>query len=249
MPLSQISANIRRPVVSHPKRRGKTIQHPLSIAAEVYKPPPARKRKTNRHYNRQTIFKVLQYINFHIITYLARADGSTRVPRAISGTATRPGIVPTLLNPNRVFWDVVDDTGPFVRRQRSPTYEEVSVHFLIPERTIRNWWYNRENIINAAIRPPRKHVTVPCAWPDLENALFDDFWQRRVDARPVTRSHFRRTANKLFKVLYPHCDGFKFSNGWFAGFLGRHGIVRRRLTNQASKLPSECIAYCNSFLK
>ncbi|OIW26844.1 hypothetical protein CONLIGDRAFT_646981 [Coniochaeta ligniaria NRRL 30616] len=252
MPLEQISPNTRRLVVSHPKRRGKTVGNPLSAAPRDYQPPPPKKRKISRHYTRQTIFQVLQFINFHTITYLSSTHNDGRVRRSISGTATRPGIMPALsTTQDRSFWDVVDEAGPWGRvwRQRSPTFQETSRHFLIPVRNIQRWWANRENIINRAQRPARKHADVPCAWPDLETALFDEFCQRRLNGKSVTRATFRRSAKRLFKELYPHCDGFTFSNGWFAGFLGRYGVVRRRLIHQATKLPLESIAYCNSFLR
>jgi hypothetical protein len=51
-------------------------------------------------------------------------------------------------------------------------------------------------------------------------------------------------------VTYPSENGlFVFSHGWFWQFLGRAGIVHRRITKAASKPPAEVVKTVNSFIQ
>ncbi len=255
MPLTEISPNIQRLPLAHSNKPGRKRKHPLELEQLDYLPPPPRKRK-QQHYDYKTVFAVLQFINYHTIYYDIPAGGDFKVPRYISGTAVEFGIVRSPPQPFLslvLCHDNVPDSGSIpetpTKRQRPVTYKEVSDHFLIPEKTIKNWWLNRTTRIGAVLRPMRNLNEVPCQWPELETQLHEHFLLRRGENQAVTRAWFRRTSKQLFKQFYPLQDSFKFSNGWFAGFLLRHNLSRRRITHQAQKLPEEVLPFVNSFLR
>lgn len=75
----------------------------------------------------------------------------------------------------------------------------------------------------------------------MEKELFERFRERRALGRSVRRSWFRRVSQELFQKNYParEPDEFRFSNGWFRGYLGWHQISLRAVTNKASQLPRD----------
>ena len=67
----------------------------------------------------------------------------------------------------------------------------------------------------------------------------------------VRRGWFRIQAGFRFRELYPDIDPmvFRFSNGWFAGFLGRNRISLRSVTKKAQKIPIEYQALVINWLR
>ena len=133
---------------------------------------------------------------------------------------------------------------------RPPTFIEASTYFKIPTATIRYWWANRLKIDGRLNNGNVSSRAYHPKWPGLEEELAQRFYDRRKARELASRGWFRRQACSIFKALYPESEAiFTFSNGWFGGFCRRHNIVRRRLTNQASRRPDEYIQIVNNFLK
>jgi len=132
-------------------------------------------------------------------------------------------------------------------RFRKPTQQEAADKFQIPPRTISEWVKKRGEIekvgINTKGRAPDPDIGnySQCWWPELEEKLYSDFLEWREQGQIVRRGWFRVQAGFRFRELYPDRDpaGFQFSNGWFAGFLGRHRISLRSVTKKAQKVPVE----------
>jgi len=82
--------------------------------------------------------------------------------------------------------------------------------------------------------------TFLCMWPEMERQLFDQFVALRGQRRPVRDEWFRRSAKEVWNESYPELpEGlFVFSQGWFQGFLSRHRVVLRFVTNTAHSLPA-----------
>ena len=78
-------------------------------------------------------------------------------------------------------------------------------------------------------------------WIEMEKELFEKFRERSAQGRPVRRSWFPRVSQELFQKNYPTRDlaEFRFSNGWFRGYLGWHQISLSTVTNKASQLPKD----------
>ncbi|RPB01349.1 hypothetical protein L873DRAFT_1891493, partial [Choiromyces venosus 120613-1] len=78
-------------------------------------------------------------------------------------------------------------------------------------------------------------------WPELEDKLYKEFIERREAGRTVRQGWFHMCSQFQFQVMYPHMDLmiFRFSNGWFRGFLSRHKISLQCITNKAQKLPTD----------
>ena len=78
-------------------------------------------------------------------------------------------------------------------------------------------------------------------WPELEDRLYSDFIERRKGGRTVRQGWFRIQSQFQFRAMYPDVNPaiFRFSNGWFRGFLSRHKISLRSITKKAQKIPSD----------
>jgi len=78
-------------------------------------------------------------------------------------------------------------------------------------------------------------------WEEMEKKLYDQFRVRRATGGFVRRGWFRQVSKAIFGETYPAepLTNFAFSNGWFRGFLGRHRISLRVVTNKSSQLPSD----------
>jgi hypothetical protein len=127
---------------------------------------------------------------------------------------------------------------------RDVTLEEAGAFSKIPVTTIYNWWARREAILQNNSREG-----IPW-WPDLEERLYERFWERRQQRLITSIGWFRRESRELFATLYPESPRiFTFSRGWFTRFLQRHCITRRRITHQAQKLPEELLKTVSSFLR
>jgi hypothetical protein len=127
---------------------------------------------------------------------------------------------------------------------RPPSVHEASRFFKIPVQTIRNWIKAQDTIISGKLPTFLPH------WPDLEERLFAMILDVRANRRRVTTGLCRRKARALFQELYPDNPTlFTFSSGWWHGFLRRYGISRRRITKVSSIVPSDALAFINSFLR
>jgi hypothetical protein len=95
---------------------------------------------------------------------------------------------------------------------RRPTTKEAAAYFKIAsERTVREWWKQRDKIFGGQI--PR---FVTPKWPALEQELVARFTAARNDNKIVTIHWFRRVSQQIWQQLYPHIpEVFVFSNGWF----------------------------------
>jgi len=88
-------------------------------------------------------------------------------------------------------------------------------------------------------------------WVDMERRLYECFRQRRAEGKIVRRSWFRQHAKRLYSETYPSTmvSQFRFSNGWFRGFLSWHKITLRAITNKASQLPIDYIEALVNWMK
>jgi len=77
-------------------------------------------------------------------------------------------------------------------------------------------------------------------WPQLEDVLYSQFIERREAGRTVRQEWFRIQSQFLFRETYPFASPelFRFSNGWFRGFLDRHRISLGAITKKAQKITS-----------
>lgn len=127
-------------------------------------------------------------------------------------------------------------------KMRLPTLDEASLFFQIPKSTIADWTWDSHKIIeqagNSRCNTP---IVFVCMWLDMGGFFFDAFVKWREQEKPVRDGWFRRSANELWKQTYPDLQIglFTFSRGWFNGFLSRHWIVLRFITNTAQSLPSD----------
>jgi hypothetical protein len=82
---------------------------------------------------------------------------------------------------------VIDDkTG----KQRHVTRQEVSARYLVPESTISSWKARVEGIL---LSPKGSKCVKPdptCAYPEMEELVFNRFWERRVEGQMVWRAWF-----------------------------------------------------------
>ncbi|KAG6137608.1 hypothetical protein E4U12_000497 [Claviceps purpurea] len=118
---------------------------------------------------------------------------------------------------------------------RNPSQDEASKMFQIPMLTMTTWWRKRDE------EKFKKAVDRVISWPLLKKELYARFLEaaRRLK-KPITTGWFRRVSREIFRELYPsHVGVFTFSNGWYIGFKMRNSIVRRRITNQATRSPEK----------
>lgn len=140
-------------------------------------------------------------------------------------------------------------TGDF----RCPTQIEASDLFGVPQRTLSDWVRKQDTIESLAksssVRTLRTFT--PCRWPDLEARLYSQFLERREKGQAVRRGWFRVHAEDIFKDLFPGAETsiFRFSNGWFSGFLGRYRISLRCITKTAQKVPEDYRNFVISWLR
>jgi len=129
---------------------------------------------------------------------------------------------------------------------RQPTQQEASDLYQIPRRTISDWVQKRSTIEKLG-RDSRvkKEESLVCTrrvlWPELEDFLYKEFMERRKTGRTVRQGWFRIQSRFQFRVIYPNVNPeiFRFSNGWFRGFLNRHRISLRSITKKAQKVPGD----------
>ena len=71
--------------------------------------------------------------------------------------------------------------------------------------------------------------------------LYKEFMERRKAGRTVRQGWFCIQSRFQFRVIYPDVNPeiFRFSNGWFRGFLKRHRISLRSITKKAQKVPED----------
>lgn len=132
-----------------------------------------------------------------------------------------------------------------VAQYRTPTQDEASKIFGIPQTTISEWVRKQNEIekysISSTIHSPR--TVVICQWPELEIRLYTLFLNRREAGQAIRRGWFRLYADEIFRELYPNASTissvFRFSNGWFEAFLRRYRVSLRCITKKAQKIPKD----------
>ncbi|RPA90955.1 DDE-domain-containing protein [Choiromyces venosus 120613-1] len=118
---------------------------------------------------------------------------------------------------------------------RRPTQQEASDTYQVPQRTISDWTRKKDKIEQIGKDSPVKKAAA------LEDQLYNDFLERREARRTVRQAWFRIQSQFRFREIYPNVNPaiFRFSNGWFRGFLGRHKISLRCITKKAQKMPED----------
>jgi hypothetical protein len=135
-------------------------------------------------------------------------------------------------------------------RKREPTRLEVADRFKIPASNLSRWKKDEIAGRYSEQESSQRQVTGGGRvrkWAIMERALYERFRQRRGEGKIIRRSWFRRVSKELFTECYPDQapNLFRFSNGWFQGFLSWHQITLRCVTNKASQLPSD---YTNAII-
>lgn len=130
-----------------------------------------------------------------------------------------------------------DKTGGW----RHVTRAEVSARYMIPGATMSGWKTQLRNLIEMARHERLMKPGLTCAYPEMETKLFDRFLERQQEGKLVRRGWFRLASRWLFNQCYPDLNQtqFRFSNGWFLGFLSRWGITLRVTTNKAQKISED----------
>ncbi|RPA95695.1 hypothetical protein L873DRAFT_1296168 [Choiromyces venosus 120613-1] len=127
---------------------------------------------------------------------------------------------------------------------RELTQEEVAAYFKVPASNLSRWRIEEKEgkfkQQKAGQRRAAGGGRKRC-WPEMEKELFQQFRERRALGRPVRWGWFKRVSKDLFKKHYParNPEEFRFSNGWFRGYLNWHQISLRFATNKASQLPKD----------
>jgi len=118
--------------------------------------------------------------------------------------------------------------------------------YLISRRTISTWVKSRNQIegVGKNSQIKREEIsgnTQRVFWPELEERLHSEFLEQQKAGRSVRQGWFRIQSQFLFQFLYPNVNSsvFRFSNGWFRGFLGRHYISLRSIMKIAQKVPED----------
>jgi len=150
----------------------------------------------------------------------------------------------------------LQSTGPPVEQPkwRAPLMREVSEQYRVPVTTLHNWRENQEKIIGGrkGNRGSGKG-SGRCKWPELEANLYKKYQYRRDERKAIRRKWFQQQARLSFLECYSAAntpvDDFRFSNGWFQGFLSRHSITLRFATNVSQKIPSEYLSAITSWLQ
>lgn len=128
-------------------------------------------------------------------------------------------------------------------KMRPPTLDEAAGFFQIPKSTIAQWIQpeTTQRILEQGGRQTRRDAPMVflCKWLEMEEKLFDSFIARTDSGKPVGDQWFQRNSSEIWKETYLCPNLFVFSRGWFQGFLSRHRIVLRFITNTAQSLPSD----------
>ena len=97
------------------------------------------------------------------------------------------------------------------------------------------------------------HPGKPAKYPKLEDDLYIWICEKRSKGNAITRKLITSKAISLskspeFLANNQGIAGFKFTNKWLDGFLGRYELSERRKTTVAQQLPSDLIEKQNIFL-
>lgn len=136
---------------------------------------------------------------------------------------------------------------------RAPSQIEAEDVFGVPQRTISDW-VRREKQIEAqgskTLMRNFRTVTI-CQWPELESKLYNLFLEHRESGQSIRQGWFRVHADQIFREMYPNvCTTiFRFSAGWFGGFLRRHRVSLRRITKTAQMVPTEYLKLLTSWIR
>lgn len=131
---------------------------------------------------------------------------------------------------------------------RAPTQLEASEIYGVPQRTISEWVRKQaqiEGIGSRIARSPRDTTIWTCQWPELESRLYHLFLSRREQGQAIRTGWFRMHSLAIFRDLHPEASYvtclaiFRFSNGWFRGFIGRYRISLRCITKKAQHVPAD----------
>ena len=128
-----------------------------------------------------------------------------------------------------------------------PTQQEAADKFQLPRRTISNWVKKKGRIEKAGINTKGRALDPDvgsqrqCWWQELKKKLYGYFLKWQGQGRILRLGWFRVQAGFQFRELYPERDpaSFRFSTGWFTGFLGRHRISLYSITKKAQKVPPQ----------
>ena len=200
-------------------QRSKPGPKPKPLQERKYKPRTKPVQSAHRFYTKEHKIEVLKFLLHHQVA--TTTTTTYQKPRHRSG-------IPESTNP----------------AYRPVTLKEASTFWKIPRTTIQRWWEQRDQVLAG-----KTSIYLP-HWPELEHELYTQILAHRKAGKLATVGWIRRISRKIFQAQNPHCNSiFTFSHGWFQGFLKRYYLSRRRLTKQASKLPSEYIQLSNNFLQ
>jgi len=94
-------------------------------------------------------------------------------------------------------------------RVRERTREEVAYHFKVPAANLSRWRKGEGEEKFVAMKAGQRRVGgggQGRRWVEIEKELFERFWKRRAQGRPVRRSWFRQVSPELFQKNYPLRD-------------------------------------------
>jgi len=139
-------------------------------------------------------------------------------------------------------------------RLREPTLAEAANRFKIPVANLGKWQKEERQGKYLEISAMACRIGGGGRrrkWAEMERVLYDQFRHRRAEGKVVWRSWFRYNAKKIYSETYTttNVSEFRFSNGWFRGFLSWHKITLRAITNKASQLPSDYIDTIISWMR
>ncbi|CAB4430269.1 unnamed protein product [Rhizophagus irregularis] len=124
--------------------------------------------------------------------------------------------------------------------------------FDIQPKQLRDWKNKKGTLLTTASHVAKLHQGKPARYPKLEDDLFAWISEKKANENAVTQKLITNKAISLSKspeslANNPDIVGFKFSNKWLDGFLGRYDLSERCRTTVAQQLPSDLIEKQNIF--
>ena len=125
-----------------------------------------------------------------------------------------------------------------IRFYRGSNLYQTSKHFALNTKTIGRWVADEAKITKSSKVSKRVKFSRKCRFPELEEALYDEYKKLCKQGIKVKGFWFKTRAKQLLEKMEPGTN-FKFSNAWFTGFKSRHRISLRRVTNVSQRPPSD----------
>lgn len=126
-----------------------------------------------------------------------------------------------------------------IRHARSTSNREAGKKFSVDESNVRRWIASEDKLKNA--NTTRKSFRGPKAgkYPELERRVLSFVQDKRKEGMPISRQVIQVKSLEIAKTLNIPQTEFHGSIGWCRRFMRRSGLVLRRSTSLAQRLPED----------